>query len=107
MLNVLTEELPAERESRFSAFILGAAGYASNLCKRLAKKPLEEAIQDCFPSPGSHDHFQGLVTDFRRLSAFQSCSRPFFPAPADFLRVKSIFKGSNSSQRLSKSNRGP
>jgi hypothetical protein len=28
ILNVLKEELPAERESRFSAFVLGVAGYA-------------------------------------------------------------------------------
>ncbi len=27
ILNVMKEELPAERESRFSAFVLGAAGY--------------------------------------------------------------------------------
>lgn len=31
VLNVLKEELPAERESRFSAFVLGAAGYAAIL----------------------------------------------------------------------------
>lgn len=31
ILNVLKEELPAERESRFSAFALGAAGYAALL----------------------------------------------------------------------------
>ena len=31
VLNVLKEELPAERESRFSAFILGAGGYAAIL----------------------------------------------------------------------------
>ena len=31
VLNVLKEELPAERESRFSAFVLGAAGYAAVL----------------------------------------------------------------------------
>ena len=31
VLNVLKEELPAERESRFSAFVLGAGGYAAVL----------------------------------------------------------------------------
>jgi hypothetical protein len=31
VLNVLKEELPAERESRFSAFVLGAGGYAAIL----------------------------------------------------------------------------
>lgn len=31
VLNVLKEELPAERESRFSAFAIGAAGYAALL----------------------------------------------------------------------------
>lgn len=31
ILNVLKEELPAERESRFGAFVLGAAGYAAVL----------------------------------------------------------------------------
>ena len=31
VLNVLKEELPEERESRFSAFVLGAAGYAALL----------------------------------------------------------------------------
>ncbi len=31
VLNVLKEDLPAERESRFSAFILGSGGYAAIL----------------------------------------------------------------------------
>lgn len=31
VLNVLKEELPAERESRFSAFVLSAGGYAAIL----------------------------------------------------------------------------
>lgn len=31
ILNVLKEELPAERDSRFGAFVLGAAGYAALL----------------------------------------------------------------------------
>jgi hypothetical protein len=31
VLNVLKEELPDERESRFSAFVVGAVGYAALL----------------------------------------------------------------------------
>ena len=31
MLNVLKEEVPSERQSRFGAFVLGAAGYAALL----------------------------------------------------------------------------
>ena len=31
ILNVMKEELPEERESRFSAFLAGAAGYAAVL----------------------------------------------------------------------------
>ncbi len=31
VLNVLKEELPEERESRFSAFLVGAVGYAALL----------------------------------------------------------------------------
>lgn len=44
ILNVIKEEVPAERESRFSAFALGAVGYAGVLLFVLgARKATQES----------------------------------------------------------------